>query len=504
MARQTAKPENTLIRLRSLSESSSRYPTVWFISISSVRWFTAITTLILLATLPGCSSSKKLSTPATTVRVPDTLPTLPASEIDIPLKIVAKPILALADSLIPIEFTSDNWPNYLQTDCEFRYRYRFVRSAFTIGCVDNHFTLAMKGAYQVAGSKRLCALEKPVSPWISGNCGFGAEPMRKVDFLLSSRLSLSPDYRIHTRSRLDQLQPLDKCVMSMFSMDMTGMILDSIRSSIDGSCTILDETIAGLDFTPLIRTTLTKPTALYPYGWLNIDPSNIRISPLNLIKDTFRLNVGISCRPALVSDSNITRHASTLPRLTNASPRTGVTVYLPVTYDYDFITRTMKDSLRDHSFIVKGRIVTIKDIAMRPLGKHQIEIRIDFTGSRTGRLYLRGTPVLDTARQGLSLPDISYSLESKDLALRLARSLFRNKIRKTLRGNSYLDLAALLKTNLPILEAQLNRSIAPNISSTGHIHDLRLIGLLATEKNIQAQIFIRADLSVTSTSLPNF
>jgi hypothetical protein len=42
----------------------------------------------------------------------------------------------------------------------------------------------------------------------------------------------------------------------------------------------------------------------------------------------------------------------------------------------------------------------------------------------------------------------------------------------------------------------------PNLYTTGELRQLRLIGLLAGEKNIQAQLFLQADLAVTCTGLP--
>jgi hypothetical protein len=177
-------------------------------------------------------------------------------------------------------------------------------------------------------------------------------------------------------------------------------------------------------------------------------------------------------------------------------------LYLSVRYDYSFLNKTLNDSFRDRSFLFKGRTVIIKDVALKGIGHHQMELKIDFDGSRKGRIYLRGTPVLDTARQSLNVPDISYSLESKDMALKMAKTLLRNKIRRSLRGNSYLDLAALLKTNLPVLDAQLNRQLASNLYSSGQVRQLRLIGLLAGDKIMQAQVLVKADLSVTGTGLP--
>jgi hypothetical protein len=179
-----------------------------------------------------------------------------------------------------------------------------------------------------------------------------------------------------------------------------------------------------------------------------------------------------------------------------------VFLYLQAAYDYSFITRLLEDNVNNKSFLFKGRTVVIQDVAIKGIGNHQVEIKIDFAGDRKGRIYLRGTPLLDTARQTLTVPDISYSLESKDLVLKMARSLLRNKIRRSLRGNSYLDLSALLKTNQPGLDGQLNRPWSANLRASGAIRQLRWIGLLAGDKTIKAQLLVQANLSVTGSGYP--
>jgi Domain of unknown function (DUF4403) len=483
--------------------SLMKYFPAW---LTQMTYFPAWLLLALIGSLGSCSPSKKLSAPAVVLSVPDSLPALPLSEIDLPLKIAGRPLLASADSLVPKEFLSDRWPGYLQSSCDFRYKYRFVRSGFTVHCANNKLSVQMQGNYQVAGSRCFCALNKPVSPWISGNCGFDTEPMRRVDISFSTQLTFLPNYRLLTLSRADQLKALDKCTMSVFGMDMTQQILDSIRSSITGFCTALDQKVSGLNFSGALQQTTAKAwqrTAMGPYGYLTINPSDIRIGTLDYTRDTFHLSMGVSCRPELGSDS-INRFAKTppLPPLRSGANRGGVVLYLSVRYDYSFLNKTLNDTLRNRSFLFKGNTVIIKDVALKGIGHHQVEIKIDFDGSRKGRIYLRGTPVLDTARQTLSVPDISYSLESKDMALKMARAILHNKIRRSLRGNSYLDLAALLKTNLPVLDTQLNRQMAPNLYSSGHVRQLKLIGLLAGDKTIQAQVFVNADLSVTGTGLP--
>ncbi|MBN8850955.1 MAG: hypothetical protein BGO55_29350 [Sphingobacteriales bacterium 50-39] len=461
--------------------------------------------LVLAATCWSCHSSRKVvSAPATIVQMPDSLPPLPVSEIDIPLKVAGRPLLQIADTIVPREFTSEGWPTFIQTSCEFRYKYRFVRSAFNLSCTNNKISLQMGGSYQVAGGRCLCAMGKPVSPWISGNCGFGSEPMRKVDITLSSQLTLLPNYKIRTVTHLDQLKAMDKCVMSVFSMDMTQMIVDSIRSSINSFCGTLDQTLASLDFTGYLHHSAMRAwhrLPLGPYGYLVTNPQSIRIGPLNYTQDTFRVNIGLTCRPDLTSEKDVSSVIPPLPPLTSNVRDKGISVYLGADYDYPFISKLLNDSLQGRSFVVKGRTILIKNVTVRGKGHHQVEMIVDFGGSRRGEFRLWGTPVLDPVKQSVTIPDIQYTLDG-DMMIVIARTFFKRKIRKNLQGGSYVDLAAVLKANRPMLDAQMNRTLAPNLYTRGNITELKMIGLLAGEKSLQTQLFVKADLSVISTGLP--
>ncbi|MBS1936174.1 MAG: DUF4403 family protein, partial [Bacteroidetes bacterium] len=325
-------------------------------------------------------------------------------------------------------------------------------------------------------------MNKPVSPWISGSCGFGSEPMRRVNISVSSQLSFSPDYHIHTLTKAEKLDATDKCYVSVFSSDVTQQVLDSIRASLVSFCTTLDETIGGMNFKTTAQPAIEKSygkTAIGKYGYLSINPTIIRVGQLNYIKDTFSICVGTICRPELTSDSNAKTNSFSFPPLQATDNKDGISLYLNAVYDYAFISKLLNDTLRNKVFDYKGRTIVIKEVDVRNAGNHQVEFRIDFAGSNKGRIYLRGTPVLDTAKQSITIPDISYSLESGDLILKIAKSLFKNKIRKTLEGKSYLDIAALIKSNTPFIDSSLNKQYIDGITSAGQVNQVKLIGLLA-------------------------
>ena len=460
--------------------------------------------VVFLALLFGsCSSTKKIvAPPVSNIKPADTLPALPPSELDFQLKADGPSILAKADSMTPKQFTSDAWPNFSQPSCDFRYKYRFIRSNLAISCVDNRINVKLTGNYQIAGGRCLCAMNKPVSPWISGSCGYGNEPMRRVNINIGSQLSFLPNYHIITKTKTEKLEALDRCSVSLFSSDVTQQVLDSIRSSLTVFCSTLDDMIAGIDFSRILGPSVEKSydrTAIGKYGYLAVNPYSFRVGKLNYAKDTFNISVGLSCRPELGSDSSHSKPPPQLPPLIQTENRSGISLYLNAVYDYAFLSKLLNDTLRNKAFEIQGRTIVVKQVSITGLGNRQVEIMIDFAGSNKGRVFLHGTPKLDTAKQTLTIPDISYTLESGDLILNIAKSLFKNKIRKALNGSSYLDLAALFKSNIPLIESYLNRKLTNSISLTGKINQIRLIGLLAKKEEIQVQVYTTGNLSVTDS-----
>ncbi|MFI5152480.1 MAG: DUF4403 family protein [Chitinophagales bacterium] len=465
--------------------------------IGTVKNLLHLFILASLFALASCGSSKKVAS-ASKIILADSLPPLPDSEIDLPLKIFAPPLFAKVEKTVTKEFFSEGWPNYIESSCDFRYKYRFVRSNLQVNCLNNYFMVQFTGNYQVAGSRCICSGNRPITPWISGSCGFGNEPLRRVTLSIGSQLQFLPTYQIHTASRLVLLQAPDRCNVSVFSSDITQLVLDSIRSSVNSFCSTLDATLADLQFGSWVQKTSAASLPkmnLGKYGYFVLNPKTIRVGQLNYLKDTFTINVGLSCNPQLSSDSSNNQTHADFPPLSQKENKSGIFLYLNMTYDYPFLAKILNDSLKNKVFEMNGRSIIIKNIELNGNNHHQVEMKIDFAGSNKGSIYLAGTPQLDTAKQSLTVPDISYSLESGDLAIKMAKTLFPNKIRRTIQGKSFLDVAALVKAHLADISSMLSKQISANLSTIGNAEDIRLIGLLARPNDLQAQIYVRADIA---------
>jgi hypothetical protein len=453
--------------------------------------------LALLICISACNSSKKVTIQPTAEPQARLLPPMPSSIINIPIKIYMKPLLAMMDSGTAREFTNDKWPNYTQSGCDFRYKYRFVRSPFTFGCVNNKVTIGFRGSYQIAGSKAVCALDKQVSPWVSGSCGFGNEALRRVDLGISSTVTLLPNHQVLTSTKLDKLNALDKCEVTLMQNDMTGEILDSIKASIETYCGTFDKFVQTLNNNELLRQWRSGGSRVMPistYGFLNLNPSELRVSNFNVFRDTLYFSIGYSGEPKFSSDSQrLVTHAA-LPPISNSPYSTGIKTYLDAVYQYSFFNKLMTDSLVNKPFEVEGRTFVIKDVNISGTNEGKIQVDVSFTGNRKGVLHLKGTPVLDAEKQVLSMPDVTFALDTKDMMVNIAKALFRKKIMKQLANQSVLDLAALIEKNKKVIEARLNQQVTPWMSTSGTFQEFRLVGLLPQKDYIQVQAYIRGTL----------
>src|SRR5215204_1780448 len=460
------------------------------------RWLLLIVTSAFLL---SCSSTKKFSSENPT---PRSLPTLPASQINIPVKIYVKPLLAMMDTITAKEFTSEQWPNYYQPTCDFRYKYRFVRSPFSFSCINNRVSIGFQGSYQIAGSRTVCAFDKQVSPWVSGSCGFGTELMRKVDISISSILELLPRYQVRTTTKIDRLQARDKCVVSLLQTDMTKEVMDSIRASIETYTTSFDQFVSAVNNNKLLQEWRTNGNRVFPvskYGYMNLNPSTLRVGKFNYERDTLEFSVGFHGIPHFSSDSSSIVTQQYLPSFNNSESGPGLATYLAAVYESGFLSKLLNDSLRNKPFEVDGRTFLIKNINLSGTAENKLLIDVSFDGNRRGTLHLSGTPLLDTARQVLTMPDISFSLDSRDMLINIAKGLFRKKIMKKLKDQSVFDIAELINNNKQIIEARLNQQVNEWLSTRGNFQELKLIGLLPRQNAMQIQLFIKGNITVIGT-----
>lgn len=460
---------------------------------------------MLAVWLSACSSSKKTTTSPAPPPVVKTLPPLTESVLNLPIRVVITPFLQQAEKMAPKEITSDGWPAYMASGCDFRYKYRFVRSMFRFSCINNRVTVNMNGNYQIAGSKTVCVMGQSVSPWINGSCGFGSEPMRRVHISLVSDLSFTPDYRLQTRTRVDKVQAIDKCLVTIFNNDVTQEVMDSIAASVNSFGITLDNSINNMRFDEVLQPVAEKAGKKIPlstYGYLKLNASSVRMGSINYTKDTLAFTAGINCFPEISSDStnhSVSRH---LPPLNGTGAGSGFSLTANAVYDYTTIDTLLTRTLRNREFDVKGEKIRIAQVEVRGLENYMVEFKISFTGSKRGTLFLKGSPELDVVSQQLSVPDLEYDLNSSSLVLVLGKTFFNRQILESLRSQARINVTDLYQKNKQKIDSQFNRVITDGIVMQGGTTQLRLNGLVINKDNVQVQVNVSGNAGLVISKLP--
>jgi Domain of unknown function (DUF4403) len=471
--------------------------------------------LLLFLALFSVACTKKLI-PSKPVLVKNTFQpdSLPLSEIDIPIAINLKPLYMASEKNVPVVYTSPGWPkDYIIENCDTRYMYHFRRGPFRIAASGNNIQLLFTGYYQVKGSQRGCAgsgsSATAITPWTPPcSCGF-SEGERKVEIGFKANIALLPDYTVRTNITRSKPAPIDRCTVCFFNKDITQTVMDALVIQLDESKKSMQDSINRLSLRPrfqMIWDQLNAGMNLYDAGFLQINPQQLRVSNMMARNDTLYLSVGLSARPIirLEKPAPVT---SPVPNISDTKVRNGFNIFIDAQLNYDSLSNLLTRRLQNTKFdidksVVKKQVILDK-VAIYGADNDRLILKIDFSGSDRGTLYLTGKPVLNAVTNTLDIEDIDYDLRTKDMLLRTAKWLFDKRIINELKKYTHFELAEYLKTFRNKINEQLTRQLSTGIYSNGSVNRLQVMGIyaLGTHLLVRCNAGGRMNILVANISL---
>ena len=430
--------------------------------------------------------------PDTSTRQAIAVNNLPPSEIDIPIRMDLRPVYEFANRFIDTLYTSPNYPQEWITDgCNLRYQYRFVRGPLQFRAVNNTVYISFSGYYGIRGSTRVCTTVGN-SPWTpSCSCGFGTEKPRRIDAGFVMQLRLLPDYRLGvTVNRINPV-PVDKCEVCFFGKDVTQQVAQQVRVELDASIGAFRKQLETFSFKPFLRLAWDSLQAPYPvpgFGYLQVQPSALRISQAILRRDSLYLSVGMSARPELKTLPQ--GEKSSLPNLTDFRLRNGFRLYLSQTLHYDSLSVLLNAQVAGREFVVgKGlfrKTVRVDSVRLQG-GDEKMFIKVFVSKAARGVFYLEGKPAWDAARQQLYFDELDFHLESRQWLLHSASYLLDGTITQRLRQYSTFDLGSRVQDMMNAVARHMNRPLYPGVDSRGTIQAFSIDSMQAVAQGLHVQ-----------------
>ncbi len=436
------------------------------------------------------------------------LDSLPNSELNIPVQINLKPIYQMAEKSVDTLFTSPGYPDgWVQEGCDTRYKYIFRRSPLEMKAAGSSLNLGFTGYYKIVGSTRLCVNGTVVSPWTPAcRCGF-SEPERRVTVAFSNSLSIQPDFKVKLNIKREEPNALDKCEVCFWGQDITKQVIKGLTAELDAAKKELDKSYASVDLKPRFQQVwdqLNKSYNLYGLGWLQINPQKIKINNLFVDRDSLHVYLGLSAKP-VISFEKPAEKSSWIPNLGAFSRQQGFSIFLDAVLSYDSLSNIMNLQLRGKEFNFKKGFIKkkfiIEDCKIYGGGFEKLIIKLNFSGTNSGVVYLAGKPVYDKDKKTIEVTDIDFDIKSKNVLLGSADWLFDKKITKEISKQARFELGAYIDTAKSGMDKQLNQEWIKGIRSTGNIHDIKLIGIYPMQQHLVLRSNCSGNLSVKVESI---
>jgi len=415
----------------------------------------------------------------------------PASIVVVPIKINLTPYFKETDKSIPKKF------NGKQENCEdVSFAYVFQREPIVFKGSGNSILFDVDGKYSL--DLNYCPKctdlfgEKPscVIPRVYVSCGTKGEAMRKVEVGYTTSIKLTPEFKLKANTSLRKFETIDPCEISVFKYDATALLKKEVTKVLKGLENDIDKQIGNVDLKKEAEKAwkiLAEPISLGKYGFFNANPTKIGFDNLNFTGSAATAELALLMNPKLTTNAQTTKPIA-LPKLSDVPEGEGFNIFLDVVATYDSLSKIMTSELKGKEVNLKGKKVIFETIEIFGASNQQVSLKIGFSGSKKGIIFLLGTPAFDQEKQLLSFPDLSFDLNTKSALLKSAKWLFNDKITDALRKSSIIDLNPHLTTLKTLVEKQLNTTLSPGVLLKGKIKELKMHGIYPNNETLILRI----------------
>ena len=430
--------------------------------------------MVVFAALTACGGHFEVPAPALQ---PGTGAALPAAE---PAVIVLPVIISLGKirSALAAQFPTGD--SLSQTQCvalggavchQYVYRRDSLELRMNGDRVDLLARLQYRGRVALSGIGGLAS------------CGYAPEAMKRAELRAATALYWRNDWRLGSHNTTIGAALLDPCQVTLLKLEATPLmrhIIDGqsekLRQQLDSSLPALADLRPAAD--SLWRAML-QPLALdsSSTAWLSMAPQNIALArPLGR-GDALTTALVITARPRAAIGGRPTAEVRALPPL-GLAPVGASGIHIPVDIELPFadlstrVTQLLKGD-------VAGADLSIDDVKLWGVADTAV-VRVAVRGTVSGDLYMLGRVQYDTATRRVLITDLRYTLASDNAMSRFKATLGSYRIKRALdqaTGHGQLDVGAQLDSLRGQLGVLLNRPLAPGVSVSGSVTDIRIVGL---------------------------
>lgn len=424
----------------------------------------------------------------------------PVSHIIFPVELSLVPYFKNIDQSIDKEFNGGE-----QQCAGVSYNYHFQRNPISFTAENKKISYDIAGEYwikmsycpsctDVFSSKSNC-----ISPRIPFSCGVN-EPLRKMELQYSTTIGINEQYQLVGQTKLERLEALDPCKVTVFNYDATAILLKEVKKALTNLTVDIDKEINKFSFKKEAAAAWKnahQTIVFAPYGYLHIQPKSITLTPPFFQQNKLYTTLCIEANPVFSHNPTQTTITALPPLKQVQSVQSDeFDLTLDMQLNYDSLSTVLQTIYEKKEFLIKNRKVIIDSIGITGATKNQLIIGVAFSGYKKGKLYLTGTPVFDVATQTISIKQLDYDLATKHVLVKTAKWLFNDKILKMLQEATLQDLTPQLAQIKSLVNEQFHYSYPP-INVNGKVSHLSVSSIYPTKDELIIRVIATGNMKVS-------
>ena len=383
----------------------------------------------------------------------------PVSVVQVPLELDLQPLFAAAESSLPTQ--TGHWPGWRKWH-GIDTRYRAWRGPLRLEMQGEVLQAQAQVRYQVQARKGLIG-----GLGLSAGCGVD-EPPRQALIGLLARLDWGPDWSLHPRFRVLPTRFLDRCEVTVASIDISPQVgevfEERIQSSLGEAMRVLAPRLSRLrGEAARAWQAIQSPRELAPGLWLRVEPLGLALAPPQGLGSRVQTAVWLAFRATLSGDGGPGANPSPLPPLIPYRPaQPGLNFSLALTLDYPRVSAALRERLAGQTLDLEGRQARVEGVSLSGRGDDLV-LAVDLAGDLAGRLTILGRPAFDVASQTLRLDEVGFVYDAANPDQGLIANLFHDRIRQRIESEVNALLAERTRGLQDALASNLAQGLPPSL-----------------------------------------
>jgi hypothetical protein len=449
--------------------------------------------LPILLLSAACGTEVDVPAPsAATTALP--LPEPAPSVVSIPISLTAETVAGKVERLVPKgQSKEDEWHELGKFPVvgTVYVREKWERDPLRFSISGNRAEVSAHVRYRARIAERAC-LPVVGCRWIVlASCGHDG-PMATLDVGLRTTVAWRNDWTVVPRTRPRPVRAGVRCRLTRANIDVTERVQEEVQKQLNRVAPQVDaEMRKAVDLRSRMEdawSEVQKPIRADDSVYVLLRPDSIAVAPPTASGARISTVVTVRVRPQVIIGPRPQVQPLPLPNYTRARAgsdrfRIVMTAELPYTIANELLSKAVvgqKLTFRDHT-------VQVKRAWMYGSGDGVV-VGVRVAGDARGTLYFVGHPVYNANTREMSVPDLDFSVETRNVAGNAAGWLLHERLRDELRAAARFSVGDRIEKVRADVDKALDRDLSRAVRLSGGVDAVRPRGVVVGPHSVGAVV----------------